>query len=135
MKDAFGGILNLVFIVVFLLLVIGVLGLVVSYTKAFKMKNEIKPVIKEVDNMTKGSIPSFDINDKSAEYNPLKIIHGNNILITILFKGLMSSSDKKSGADTLTSPSGGSIFRYMFLMFFLSNVMVMSSIIFVSFFC
>ena len=39
MQDAYGGILNLVIIVMFLLIVMGTLGLVVSYTKAFKMKN------------------------------------------------------------------------------------------------
>lgn len=49
MKDAFGGIGNLVFIVVFLLIVIGVLGLVVSYTKAFKMKNEIISTIESYE--------------------------------------------------------------------------------------
>lgn len=41
MQDAFGGVINMVFIALFLLIIIGVLGLVVSYTKAFKMKNEI----------------------------------------------------------------------------------------------
>ena len=39
MKDAFGGILNIILIAVFLLIVEGILGLAVSYTKAFKMKN------------------------------------------------------------------------------------------------
>lgn len=41
MKDAFGGVINMVFIALFLLIMIGILGLVVSYTKAFKMKNLI----------------------------------------------------------------------------------------------
>ena len=49
MKDAFGGILNLVFVVVFLLIVMGVLGLVVSYTKAFKMKNIIISTIEQYE--------------------------------------------------------------------------------------
>lgn len=49
MKDAFGGIVNLVFIVVFLLIVIAVLGLVVSYTKAFRMKNEIISTIEKYE--------------------------------------------------------------------------------------
>lgn len=49
MKDAFGGIMNLVFIVVFLLIVIGVLGLVVSYTKAFKMKNIVLSSVEEYE--------------------------------------------------------------------------------------
>ncbi len=41
MKDAFGGILNIVLIAIFLLIVEGVLGLAVNYTKAFKMKNAV----------------------------------------------------------------------------------------------
>lgn len=41
MKDAFGGVINMVFVALFLLIMIGILGLVVSYTKAFKMKNII----------------------------------------------------------------------------------------------
>ncbi len=47
MKDAFGGIINMVFVALFLLIMIGVLGLVVSYTKAFKMKNLI---ISHIEN-------------------------------------------------------------------------------------
>lgn len=47
MKDAFGGILNIAFIAVFLVLVSGILGLTVSYTKAFRMKNV---VISSIEN-------------------------------------------------------------------------------------
>ena len=46
MKDAFGGILNLVLIVVFLLLIEGILGLVVNYSKAFRMKNTVISAIE-----------------------------------------------------------------------------------------
>ncbi|MBQ6324033.1 MAG: hypothetical protein IJI22_04275 [Bacilli bacterium] len=46
MKDAFGGIMNLFFIAVFMLIVSGSLALVVSYTKAFKMKNEVISVLE-----------------------------------------------------------------------------------------
>ena len=41
MKEAFGGIYTIIFIVIFLVIVIGVLGFVVSYTKAFRMKSDI----------------------------------------------------------------------------------------------
>lgn len=47
MKDAFGGVINMVFIALFLVIMIGILGLVVSYTKAFKMKNLI---ISHIEN-------------------------------------------------------------------------------------
>ena len=49
MKEAYGGIFNLVFLVVFLVIVISLLGLTVSYTKAFKMKDRIIAVIEEYE--------------------------------------------------------------------------------------
>ena len=49
MKEAFGGIMNIVMLAVFLLTVIGFLGLVVSYTKAFKMKNIVISTIEEYE--------------------------------------------------------------------------------------
>ena len=49
MRDGFGGILNIVFIVIFLLIVEGVLGLVVNYTKAFKMKNNVISMIEQYE--------------------------------------------------------------------------------------
>ena len=63
MKEAFGGIVNLVFIVVFLLVMMGLLGLVVSYSKAFKMKNIIISTIEEYDGYgcgTKSGITKED---------------------------------------------------------------------------
>ena len=50
MQDAFGGILSIVLIVVFLLLVEGVLGFTVSYSKAFRMKNVVLSTMEEYDN-------------------------------------------------------------------------------------
>ncbi len=41
MRDAFGGVVNLVIIVVFLVLVSGYLAFNVNYTKAFRVKNKI----------------------------------------------------------------------------------------------
>ena len=49
MKEAYGGIFNLVFLAIFLTIAIGSLGLVFAYTKAFKMKNEIIAVIEEYE--------------------------------------------------------------------------------------
>ena len=39
MQDAFGGVLNIILIAVFLIIIEGILGLVVNYSKAFRMKN------------------------------------------------------------------------------------------------
>lgn len=49
MKEAFGGVMNLFFIAVFLIIVMGLLGLVVTYSKAFKMKNIVISTIEEYD--------------------------------------------------------------------------------------
>lgn len=49
MKEAYGGIMNIVFIAVFLLIAIGVLGFVVSYTQAFKMKNIVISTIESYE--------------------------------------------------------------------------------------
>jgi len=49
MKDAFGGLLNIFFVVIFLVIVSGILGLIVNYTKAFRMKNTVISVIEQYD--------------------------------------------------------------------------------------
>lgn len=49
MKEAYGGIVNLVFLVIFLVIVMGVLGLTVTYTKAYKMKDAIISIIEEYE--------------------------------------------------------------------------------------
>lgn len=41
MRDAYSGIFNLIFVVLVLVIIEGILGLIVTYTKAFKMKNAI----------------------------------------------------------------------------------------------
>lgn len=64
MKDAFGGILNIFIIVVVLLLIMGVLGLTVNYTKAFRMKNY---VITAFENFE--AAKCWDVN--SACYNSI----------------------------------------------------------------
>jgi len=48
-KDAFGGIFNIVFVSIFLLIVSGILGFIVSYSKAFKMKNNVISVIEQYE--------------------------------------------------------------------------------------
>ena len=49
MKDAFGGVLSIVLIAIFLVIVSGILGLVVNYSKAFRMKNYIITSIEQYD--------------------------------------------------------------------------------------
>ena len=49
MQQAFGGILNIVFVAVFLIIVSGVLAFTVSYSKAFKMKNVVLSALEEYE--------------------------------------------------------------------------------------
>lgn len=49
MRDAFGGIVNLIIIVVFLVIVSGYLAFNVNYTKAFRVKNKIISTIEEYE--------------------------------------------------------------------------------------
>lgn len=50
MQEAFGGILNIVFVAIFLVIVSGVLAFTVTYTKAFKMKNIVISAIEEYED-------------------------------------------------------------------------------------
>jgi len=60
MRDAFGGVANLVIIVVFLVLVSGYLAFNVNYTKAFRVKNKIISTIEEYEGKC---VPGNEAND------------------------------------------------------------------------
>lgn len=68
MKDAFGGILNIVLVAIFLVIISGILGLVVNYTKAFRMKNTIITAIEQYEGAQgcfgKGTSSSSDCRRK-----------------------------------------------------------------------
>lgn len=49
MKDAYGGIMNVVLVSVFLFIVSGILAMLVNYSKAFKMKNSIISAIEQYE--------------------------------------------------------------------------------------
>ena len=49
MRDAFGGIMNIVLIALFLIIVEGILGLTVNYSKAFRMKNYVIATIEQYE--------------------------------------------------------------------------------------
>lgn len=49
MKEAYGGILNIFFIAVFLVIVSGILAFIVTYTKAFKMKNIVISTVEQYE--------------------------------------------------------------------------------------
>ena len=69
MQEAFGGILNIVIIVVFLVIVEGILGLTVSFTKAFHMKDYIISSIEQYEDSsctTKSASPCARAIEKKA---------------------------------------------------------------------
>lgn len=49
MKESIGGILNVFFLIIFLIIVEGILALIVSYTKAFRMKNAIISAVERYE--------------------------------------------------------------------------------------
>lgn len=53
MRDAFGGLVNIVIIVVFIVLVSGLLAFNVNYTKAFKVKNKIITTLEQYEGNCK----------------------------------------------------------------------------------
>ena len=64
MRDAFGGVVNLAMIVVFLVLVCGYLAFNVNYTKAFRVKNYIITSIEQYEgNCDEGTACYQKIND------------------------------------------------------------------------
>lgn len=68
MRDAFGGVANLVIIVVFLTLVSGYLAFNVNYTKAFRVKNKIISTIEEYEGVCSPKEPGDACNLKIQSY-------------------------------------------------------------------
>ena len=67
MRDAFGGVSNMVIIVVFLTLVSGYLAFNVNYTKAFRVKNKIISTIEEYEGQCKID-PANECHTKILSY-------------------------------------------------------------------
>lgn len=67
MKEAIGQVFSLEFIIIFLLVVNGYLAFNVNYTKAFRVKNEIRSIIQKNEGLTKAAMD--DIGDYMASVN------------------------------------------------------------------
>lgn len=67
MKEAIGGVFSLEFIIVFLLILNGYLAFSVNYTKAFRVKNEIRSIIQKNEGLTKDAMD--DISEYMAKVN------------------------------------------------------------------
>lgn len=66
MKEAFGGIFNFFFLSLFLVILIGIMGLIVSYTKAFKMKNIILSTVEEYEGIKCGNYSDITSADSAC---------------------------------------------------------------------
>ncbi len=80
MKDAFGGILNIVFIAVFLIIVSGILAFIVNYNKAFRMKNTVITAIEKYEGASgcfsgdeNGCSEKIKKNAERYGYSPTKL--------------------------------------------------------------
>lgn len=113
MQDAFGGIMNLFLIALFLVIVEGVLGFTVNYTKAFKMKNIVISAIEEYEGIRCVNANS-SINTNSACRN--KIVEGAMQIgyspsINISCPRDFINNDNLFCSKEVTSKSGDSIYR------------------------
>lgn len=81
MKDAFGGIVNIVLVAIFLVIISGILGLVVNYTKAFRMKNAVISYIEQYEGASgcfgnssaTGCQEKIEEKAKSFGYHPTEL--------------------------------------------------------------
>lgn len=60
MKEAMGQVFSLEFIIVFLLILNGYLAFNVNYTKAFRVKNEIRSIIQKNEGLTTSAMNDID---------------------------------------------------------------------------
>ena len=60
MKEAIGQVFSLEFIVFFLLLLMGFLAFSVNYTKAFRVKNEIRSIIQKNEGLTEAAVGDIE---------------------------------------------------------------------------
>lgn len=110
MQDAFGGIVNIFLIVVFLIVIEAIFALTVSYTKAFKMKNYVIASIEQYE----GSKTCFENKDSACmkrieeyadniAYSPSSLNCHNLTNVENLF--CVEESDEKSLENSATNKS------------------------------
>ncbi len=76
MRDAYGGIINIVIVVVFLVIVSSYLAFNVNYTKAFRLKNKIISVLEEYEG--KGYESESAVARKKIKEYAQQIGYSNN---------------------------------------------------------
>lgn len=68
MKEAIGQTFSLEFIIVFLLLLNGYLAFNVNYTKAFRVKNEIRSIIQKNEGLTESAVSDIETYMQKVNY-------------------------------------------------------------------
>ena len=66
MRDAFGGLVNIVIIVVFIVVVSGYLAFNVTYTKAFKVKNKMISLLEQYEGKCGSAYANSRCNNTSS---------------------------------------------------------------------
>ena len=104
MKDAFGGILNIVLITVFLVIVSGLLAMTVNYTKAFRMKNAVISAIEQYEGYgcfdEHGDSACIDKIKEYAEgigYHPTNLVCNNGFKEVASYFCYNAPSNTKNG--------------------------------------
>ena len=90
MKEAMGGIFSLEFIIVFLLILNGYMAFNVNYTKAFRVKNEIRSIIQKNEGLTDSAMEQIEEYMDDVNYtqsNELNKYCQNNGLYTCTVNG------------------------------------------------
>jgi len=88
MKEAMGQVFSLEFIIVFLLIINGYLAFNVNYTKAFRVKNEIRSIIQKNEGLTESAVNDIGaymgkVNYyQGEEYNKWCTEQGHNVCKT-----------------------------------------------------
>lgn len=68
MKEAIGQVFSLEFIIIFLLLLNGYLAFNVNYSKAFRVKNEIRSIIQKNEGLTESAVTDIENYMNSVNY-------------------------------------------------------------------
>lgn len=68
MKEAIGQVFSLEFIIIFLLLLNGYLAFNVNYSKAFRVKNEIRSIIQKNEGLTESAVTDINNYMQSVNY-------------------------------------------------------------------
>lgn len=103
MRDAFGGLMNMVIIVVFLVLVSGYLAFNVNYTKAFRVKNKIITTIEQYEGACDPGNESNKCNQVIKDY--MQSVGYNASSLNLTDKGYVCNNSyciKRMEAETDT---------------------------------